>query len=325
MDSFSRSSWPFWGAVLVVAVTDAVWLDVAGIDFRDDGFFWTRTIALLGSCAIALRFGFGLPRLGPTCRCFSRSCHAAALILSFGAACMVMDYLVAGLRFQLIDKALIRSDAALGFDWQSSYIWISARPFVSNTLLAAYATLLPQIAISPVLLSGDTGCGDAREFIILLFVTSLVTTAISGVLPALGKAGMLGPAHITPIINARNGMLREISLGDIEGIVTFPSWHAAMGVVLAYSLSKTRRAAVFFFVPLNGLMIAATPAVGGHYLADTIAGCALATMAIIFVRYARRARVANASSLRPISTAARSFETPADGQKETAGASRAAG
>jgi PAP2 superfamily protein len=318
VDPFSRSSWPLWGAVLTVAAADAVWLDAAGIGFRDGGLFWTRTIALLGACAVVLRFGFDLPRLGASCRRFSRSCHTVALILSFGAACMVMDYLVAGLRFQLIDRALIRSDAALGFDWHTSYIWISARPFVSTTLLTAYATLLPQIAIAPLLLSGDTRCADAREFILLLFVTALVATAISGLLPALGKAGMLGPAHITPIISARNGMLHEISLGDIEGIVTFPSWHAAMGVVLAYSLSKTGRAGVFFFVPLNGLMIAATPAVGGHHLADTLAGCALATVAIIFVRHARRADAPNVSSLRPMSDVRRSRSSLNSGRRPKA-------
>lgn len=260
--------------------------------FRDSGLFWTRTIILLASCAVALRFGFDLPWLGGTCRRFSRSCHLAALILSFGAACMVMDYLVAGLRFPLIDVALIRCDAAFGFNWQAASTWIIARPLVSTTLLIAYATLLPQIAIASVLLSRDACYADAREFVLLLFATSIVATAVSGILPAIGKAGMLGPAHLTPIINARNGALHEISLDDIQGIVTFPSWHAAMGVVLAYSLS--RHGGIFVFVPLNILLIAATPVVGGHYLADTFAGCAVAVAAIVSVHYTRHSGTSHA-------------------------------
>jgi hypothetical protein len=71
-------------------------------------------------------------------------------------------------------------------------------------------------------------------------------------------------------------------------------------------------------VPLNGLMIAATPAVGGHHLADTLAGCALATVAIIFVRHARRADAPNVSSLRPMSDVRRSRSSLNSGRRPKA-------
>jgi membrane-associated phospholipid phosphatase len=56
-----------------------------------------------------------------------------------------------------------------------------------------------------------------------------------------------------------------------EGIITFPSLHAALAVILILA---------FWPVPisrwiggaLNGVMLAATPIDGSHYLADILAG-----------------------------------------------------
>jgi membrane-associated phospholipid phosphatase len=293
MEPFSRSTCPFWGVALTIIGVDAIWLGVAGIRYRDEDLFWTLTIAFLAGGAIALRLGFGSPhlgRVGRACRRFARVLHMAALILTFGIACLVMDYLVASLRFPLADELFLRWDLALGLDWQFTYSWITARLYLSAVIMAAYQSMLYQMAIAAILLSREARSKDASEFVVLLFTTAIVATVVSAFLPAMGEPGMIGTATMKPMASARDGTLSEISLGDVMGLVTFPSWHAAMGVVLAYSLSNSGRAAAIF-VPLNLLMIVATAPAGGHYFVDTLAGCALAGIVIFCVRYLGRTQI----------------------------------
>jgi membrane-associated phospholipid phosphatase len=53
------------------------------------------------------------------------------------------------------------------------------------------------------------------------------------------------------------------------------------------------------FAPLNVLMILATVPCGGHYLVDTIAGLAVAVVAILVVRKIRPAIATRVSSAAP--------------------------
>jgi membrane-associated phospholipid phosphatase len=62
-----------------------------------------------------------------------------------------------------------------------------------------------------------------------------------------------------------------------EGIVTFPSLHAALGILFAAALWRVRGIKWAALV-LNALMLVATPAYGSHYFIDVIAGVALAAL-----------------------------------------------
>jgi hypothetical protein len=59
------------------------------------------------------------------------------------------------------------------------------------------------------------------------------------------------------------------------GIVTFPSFHASMAVLLAAATRDYRRVFVVSAL-VNGLMLIATVPIGYHYLVDVFAGCAIA-------------------------------------------------
>ena len=57
----------------------------------------------------------------------------------------------------------------------------------------------------------------------------------------------------------------------MQGIVTFPSYHTVLAILFVY----THRGLRWTFPPvavLNGLMLAAIPSVGGHYVVDMIGG-----------------------------------------------------
>jgi membrane-associated phospholipid phosphatase len=68
-----------------------------------------------------------------------------------------------------------------------------------------------------------------------------------------------------------------------EGIITFPSLHAALAVILVVALWPV---AVLRWgvLALNTLMLAATPIDGSHYFIDVLAGVAVAMVALVAAR-----------------------------------------
>ena len=85
----------------------------------------------------------------------------------------------------------------------------------------------------------------------------------------------------------RAGAWTTLDFEKVEGIITFPSFHAALGVLFPYALRQIKWA----FWPamlVNGTMILSTPVVGGHYLVDVIAGVVVAAASILLLRSIRR-------------------------------------
>jgi membrane-associated phospholipid phosphatase len=78
-----------------------------------------------------------------------------------------------------------------------------------------------------------------------------------------------------------------MSYNHDEGIVTFPSFHATLAIILTYAV-RHYRWALAVIAPLNCLMILAIPTVGGHYLVDLFGGAAVAGLAILLVQFTYR-------------------------------------
>jgi membrane-associated phospholipid phosphatase len=81
----------------------------------------------------------------------------------------------------------------------------------------------------------------------------------------------------------RNGSLLVIDLSAIQGVVSFPSFHTVLGVMTIYAVRDTRWLMILVLL-LNGTMIVSTMPVGGHHLADVLAGAGLTFGAILLAR-----------------------------------------
>ena len=125
----------------------------------------------------------------------------------------------------------------------------------------------------------------------------MVTTCTSVLVPAIGVYGTLGltasdfpnfepqgyydTLRDAPLLRA--GSLHALSLSQLVGVLTFPSFHAASAVLYIWALWRVRWLSLFL-VPCNIAMIASTPVGGGHYLVDVMAGIAVAAAAIVAAR-----------------------------------------
>jgi membrane-associated phospholipid phosphatase len=153
--------------------------------------------------------------------------------------------------------------------------------------------------VGVVLALGFTGqTARLKAFVISFLSTSLITIAVSTVLPAEGPWLFYGVATTaTPsdlplshtswpvFLGLRDGTFNILTGLGSEGIITFPSLHAALGVVFACALWSVRSLRLPALA-LNTVMIAATPIEGSHYFADVIAGTAIAGLCWIACRRA---------------------------------------
>jgi membrane-associated phospholipid phosphatase len=90
--------------------------------------------------------------------------------------------------------------------------------------------------------------------------------------------------HLPIFFGLRDGTFRHLVAEGAEGIITFPSLHAALGLLFIFALWPVRYIG-WISVLLNLAMIAATPVDGGHYFSDVVAGLTLAALGWITVRY----------------------------------------
>jgi membrane-associated phospholipid phosphatase len=79
----------------------------------------------------------------------------------------------------------------------------------------------------------------------------------------------------------------HFEMSAIEGIITMPSYHTVMALLIAYAFRHTGLVG-YGIATLNVAMLLSIPSIGGHYLVDVLAGAALAFAAIAFQRSVRR-------------------------------------
>ena len=139
---------------------------------------------------------------------------------------------------------------------------------------------------------------------------TLLTIAISAVLPAAGVWLHYGlseaDARAVPVVSTvwpvftglRDGSVRALVALGAEGVITFPSLHAALAVIMIAALWPV---AVLRWpiLALNVVMLVATPIDGAHYLIDILAGIGIAALSIVAAR-----AVAMRAGLAPSSMAA---------------------
>ena len=77
----------------------------------------------------------------------------------------------------------------------------------------------------------------------------------------------------------RNKTLGTIDFEAVNGIISFPSMHAAVAIIVPYTL-RWNRCLFWPSAALDAAMLLSAVPSGNHYLADVIAGVAVGASAI---------------------------------------------
>src|SRR5580698_11451128 len=216
---------------------------------------------------------------------------ATAQIIAFAAVGAPLSYLAARSGFPLQDALFDSWDRTwLHLDWTPLMQMVAERPNLRLVLLLAYSSFAVQTVTTVFALGVAGHFARLATFIVAFIATTLITIAVSAVLPSVGpwvfldlhpamENGFLPTSSTSwPVfLGLRDGTFHTINGINSEGIITFPSLHAALGILFAAALWRVRGIKWAALV-LNTLMLVATPAYGSHYFVDVIAGVLLAAL-----------------------------------------------
>ncbi|UCI25778.1 phosphatase PAP2 family protein [Mesorhizobium sp. B2-8-5] len=218
------------------------------------------------------------------------------LFIPLSVASFLFMYLAANTTRPLMDAYLASFDAAVGFNWIRAVELANMVPSVAAVMVFCYAALTYQVPIAFLVHSIGGGRERMLELVALIAVSGLMTGALMLAVPAAGAysfhapdrgifshfTGVGGLAHLSTLAQLRGSTPFTFAIGNTIGLTSFPSFHTALGIIIAYNL---RRSILFLPVAaVNVIMILATVPEGGHHFADVLAGAAIALVSITAMR-----------------------------------------
>jgi hypothetical protein len=218
--------------------------------------------------------------------------HYAQDVLAFmtmGLTGAVGSYAVAAFTHGWTDHAMVRLDAAMGFDWRDVYALTAAHPALQTAGRIAYASIYASPAILLLAFARAGQRMEARFFLASFWLAAVLTMIFFLFLPTLGPLAYmwrepvsympmsaLYQAEIIPLL--RDHQMQVVDLGSLRGLVGAPSFHAACATL--YLLAARNAGAVRTPVTLlNVAMLFSIPVEGTHYATDIVAGMAVALAA----------------------------------------------
>ena len=277
-----------WSLVAAVAAVVLIASATAGFHIL------LTTYAIPASTGLLLILGAYFYRAHRTDLKLASTLESTAQVVVFAAVAAPLSYLAASTPLPLQDAAFDAMDRALGFDWKELLAVMNRWPELFVFMRVIYLSLTVQMT-AVVLLLGLTGrLSWLRVYMLAFIFTAVLTIVLSALLPAEGvwlHYGLKANPAAMPVshtswpvfLGLRDGSYRLLMAVGSEGIITFPSLHAALAVILI---------AAFWPVPIarwlsavvNFMMLAATPIDGSHYLVDVLAGIVIAILCLVAAR-----------------------------------------
>lgn len=279
-----------WGCIGFLAGLEAAWLLITPLGLNEAAGTFLLNLAVVVAFGVLLaNYCRRWPRLHTVFGGFTFLMAAWPILRLF-------NHLTMTLGFPLADAQLAQWDARIGFDWAAYLHWVDRQPMIIDAMAATYTNLTLYSCLLFLLLAcGPQPQQRCTELISLFLVTALACTTIGMAFPALAAMtyynppagafehfdGETGSYHLSALMELRSNSAHRFDFAKLPGLVTFPSFHTAMGVIAIYCARRS----LWLLVPMlavNVMMIASTPVFGSHYGIDVIAG-ALVTFGVILV------------------------------------------
>jgi len=260
MFRISRLGWIWVGCSAVLAVIEYLRSEIAIVA---DGALFSMGLIW---CVILL--GMILSMRHSPLRAFALPPECLAQLIAVSVICSFLQYPAAKISRPLIDAELAAIDRALYFDWPACFAWVLRHPMVLNLLSGIYLSLGLQSALSCF---GAWRQPDRASIWLSANALSLTCCLTVFVIwPAGGAFAYYQPAgifsdYLEQFVAVRSGSLTTLAIGQMKGIIQFPSYHAAAAVLLGYAFASLPRwiAIPAFNIEIM-LSISAAP-IGGHH------------------------------------------------------------
>lgn len=115
--------------------------------------------------------------------------------------------------------------------------WIKGHSIL-QVLFGAYASIIPQVILLLIYLNCRGRCGRGWELIWLFMVSVLTCVVFSAFWPAVGAFGHYNVEtsreYVQVFKELYDGTTHVIGNHRVQGIVQFPSFHTALGILMIY-------------------------------------------------------------------------------------------
>jgi hypothetical protein len=277
---------PIWCFIAAAALAATAANVAAGIGFQPRQLGYVVLI-VVGALALSAFYTFMRPD-----ERVARLFRAAIELFLLSFLCGSLSYAATSLNRPLWDDVFIAWDQALGFDWRHWLDVLNEHPKINLVLALAYHSMWPQLVLVIVALVTVRDYRRLDVFLLAFGFSAVITVVIAGFMPALSPLAhfAITPADHPNIVLAvprefeaqalalRDGSMRLIELGEAQGLVTFPSFHTVVAVLLLLGFRHVPYLRWVSLV-LNVLMLISIPIEGSHYLVDLIAGIGVAWLA----------------------------------------------
>ena len=184
---------------------------------------------------------------------------------------------------------LAHLDKMLGFDWLAYKALLESSPTFVEILRECYGSIVVQNMLVPTALIIFGRLGWARVFMNCYALGGIATIVIAMLFPAIDAtaihvfdvfttgASSTGALLTDEYLKLRAGVIRTLDFDTLLGIVSFPSFHTYLGLLYLFAAWPLRKLFVLL-LPVNLLLIVATPKFGMHYLVDVVGGGLMAAL-----------------------------------------------
>lgn len=240
----------------------------------------------------------------------SAVCGMLAVLTTASVVAAIISHTGIRLGFPRIDAALSRADLAMGIYAPAIVSSLAKYPIFAVILENIYSTSYQVCIACALVLAASGRMSKAREFAFAFTFCIIGASAISVFWPALGSTvfhgveampGLprsAGNFHMAIVNYYRTDPAATFDLRKIQGVVTFPSFHIVMAVLVPYALRGTGVAA-WIAVAWGSLVAISAVVIGGHYVIDLIAGIMIWGFSIWWIRRDRRDGGAIGRDVRP--------------------------
>jgi len=233
---------------------------------------WTPFIGAFATIALLVGLGmFFRSRDAVWARVF----YALGLAMALAYTCQVSTYVLGTFGAPFRSAQLARVGAWMGFSWPAWQAWVLAHPRFHGLLATVYPQHFTASGFALLVLAFHTRTGANR--FLRAFTAAFSVSAVGMVVaPALSRLPD-APSNAVRVA-LRLGTFDRLDFTQGVGLISFPSMHAALAVLVVLALWPFRR----WRMPLavfTTLMLLSIPTEGGHYLIDVLAGALLGVFA----------------------------------------------
>jgi hypothetical protein len=213
------------------------------------------------------------------------------LLIVFVNLVVLGQYAAVSLAFSYADPWLAAADARLGVYVPALALWTTGHAVAATVMKIAYLSHVPQFGLAVfglgVLRERDMLWEFAFHFHVCLAIALLALIIWPAVCPPAyyGFQPVIDMTHLIEQIKGfHDGTSRVVRFDEVEGLVSFPSFHVAGGLLVTWAFRRHPR----IWVPLVALNIgnvAATFMLGIHYVIDVIGSLPLMAISLLAYTY----------------------------------------